>query len=72
MRAHQASPTAMRAGMDKRDDVAQWRLDCLLGAGFAAPLALRLATTPGVDLHAMLDLVDRGCPPDLAARILGP
>jgi hypothetical protein len=25
-----------------------------------------------VDLHALLDLVDKGCPPQLAARILAP
>lgn len=41
-------------------------------AGFDPALARRLATTPGVDLHALLDLVDRGCPPELAARILEP
>jgi hypothetical protein len=35
-------------------------------------LALSLATTPGIDLHALLELVDRGCPPELAARILSP
>jgi hypothetical protein len=25
-----------------------------------------------VDLHALLDFVDKGCPPQLAARILAP
>jgi hypothetical protein len=25
-----------------------------------------------MDLHALLELVDRGCPPALAARILAP
>jgi hypothetical protein len=40
--------------------------------GFPLPLALELAATPGVDLHALLALVDRGCPPELAARILAP
>jgi hypothetical protein len=25
-----------------------------------------------IDVHALLELVDRGCPPHLAARILGP
>jgi hypothetical protein len=25
-----------------------------------------------VDIHALLELVDRGCPPHLAARILAP
>ena len=53
-------------------DVRAWRLCWLLDAGFDRPLAERLAETPAVDLHALLELVDRGCPPDLAARILDP
>jgi len=53
-------------------DVEVWRLRRLVEAGFALPLALRLAVTPGVDLHALLAMVDRGCRPDLAARILSP
>jgi hypothetical protein len=55
-----------------RTDVEAWRLRRLVDAGFALPLALQLAATPGVDLHALLALVDRGCPPELAARILSP
>jgi len=31
-----------------------------------------LARRPGVDVHALIELVERGCPPDLAARILAP
>jgi hypothetical protein len=53
-------------------DVRAWRLCWLLDAGFERPLAERLAETPTVDLHALLELVDRGCPPELAARILEP
>jgi hypothetical protein len=53
-------------------DVEAWRLRRLVDAGFPLPLALELAATPGVDLHALLDLLDRGCPPELAARILAP
>lgn len=53
-------------------DVRTWRLCWLLEAGFDEDLAESLATTPAVDLHAVLELVDRGCPPDLAARILAP
>jgi hypothetical protein len=53
-------------------DVEAWRLRRLLDAGFPLPLALELATTPGIDLHALLGLRDRGCPPELAARILAP
>jgi hypothetical protein len=52
-------------------DVVLWRRCRLVEAGFAEPLATRLANTK-VDLHALLQLVDRGCPPDLAARILEP
>jgi hypothetical protein len=53
-------------------DVRTWRLCWLLDAGFEPRLAESLAATPTVDLHAVLELVDRGCPPALAARILSP
>ena len=53
-------------------DVEAWRLRRLVDAGFPLRLALELAATPGVDLHALLALLDRGCPPELAARILAP
>ena len=48
-----------------------WRTCRLREAGFPAALAARLARQR-VDLHALLQLVDRGCPPELAARILDP
>jgi len=35
-------------------------------------LAEILARQDRVDLHELLQLVDRGCPPPLAARILAP
>ncbi len=43
-----------------------------MSAGFDDALATRLAGERDVDLHALLDLVDHGCPPYLAARILAP
>jgi hypothetical protein len=52
--------------------VVEWRRDRLLGAGFATELATRLAQNRAIDVHAVLDLVDRGCPAELAARILAP
>lgn len=52
-------------------DVVAWRRCRLLEAGFPAPLAGRIAAAR-VDVHALLELVDRGCPPRLAARILAP
>jgi hypothetical protein len=53
-------------------EVVAWRRRRLERAGFPARLARELAADPRTDLHAVLDLVDRGCPPRLAARILAP
>jgi hypothetical protein len=49
-----------------------WQAQRLRDAGFSRELAARLAADPGYDLHAMLELVDRGCPAELAARIVAP
>jgi hypothetical protein len=53
-------------------DVIVWRRRRLEVAGFAHELAHALAADRRTDVHALLDLVDRGCRPDLAARILAP
>ena len=52
--------------------VAAWRRDRLVAAGFGLPEARRLGRDARYDLHALLDLVGRGCPPELAERILAP
>ena len=52
--------------------IRRWRVARLREAGFDDGLASALADHRGVDLHALLNLVDRGCPPALAARILAP
>jgi hypothetical protein len=49
-----------------------WRRSRLRHAGCDAELAGSLAADMRYDLHAVLDLIDRGCPPHLAARILAP
>ena len=54
------------------DPVVGWRGERLLAAGFAPDLAAELAPGRAIDLHALLGLVDHGCPPELAARILAP
>lgn len=41
-------------------------------AGFSPELARQLAVENRIDLHELLELLDRGCPPTLAARILAP
>ena len=62
------SPTLRR----EPGSVVAWRTERLLAAGFDRELARSLAAEHAVDLHALLELVDRGCPPELAARILAP
>jgi hypothetical protein len=49
-----------------------WRREQLVTAGFPLPAARRLAREHRYDLHALLDLVERGCTPELAERILAP
>jgi hypothetical protein len=52
--------------------IVAWRRRRLLDAGFDDDLADELASDRRMDLHALLQLVERGCPPALAARILAP
>jgi hypothetical protein len=54
------------------DGVVAWRIARLRGAGCSAPLANSLAHDNRYDLHELLGLIDRGCPAELAARILAP
>ncbi len=51
---------------------AGWRHRQLIEAGVPHGLALQLARDPRYDLHRLIELVERGCPPALAARILAP
>jgi hypothetical protein len=52
--------------------VDQWRGEQLVAAGFDERLALRLAGDARIELHALIELVERGCQPELAARIFAP
>jgi hypothetical protein len=49
-----------------------WRRDQLVRSGFSDELAGRLASDREYDLHRLIELVERGCPPELAVRILAP
>ena len=53
-------------------EILRWRRSQLLQSGFPLSLAARLAAAPGYDLHALIELTERGCPPELAARIVAP
>jgi hypothetical protein len=54
----------------EQERVERWRADELLRAGFDPAAAAELAVRLDVDLHAATELVDRGCPPELALQIL--
>ena len=53
-------------------DLQAWRRCRLLEAGFPDVLAEAVAADPTFDLHALLQLVDGGCSPELAVRIVAP
>jgi hypothetical protein len=55
-----------------QQQVVWWRREQLVQSGFPAPLAARLATDPRYDLHALIELAEGGCEPELAVRILAP
>jgi hypothetical protein len=52
--------------------VLEWRRERLLRAGFEPAQASEVALDARIDLHAVLELVDRGCAPHLAVPILAP
>jgi hypothetical protein len=56
----------------KQRDVLSWRRRQLAAAGFPRALARQVAQEGAFDLHALIELVERGCPPALAVRILAP
>ena len=60
------------SGVATEVDVAGWRERRLEAAGFDEPTAVMLAGDCGYDLHGLINLVEAGCPPHLAVRILAP
>ena len=62
----------MRPTQHDEEQVVAWRREQLAQAGFPLPLAARVAGDPRYDLHALIELVERGCDPELAVRIFAP
>jgi hypothetical protein len=50
--------------------VVEWRFATLTRSGYDVDGAAAIAARFEIDLHCAADLVTRGCPPDLALRIL--
>ncbi|HVC86719.1 MAG TPA: hypothetical protein VNC40_04740 [Gaiellaceae bacterium] len=64
-------PTAeIHATPTEQELVERWRAEGLERAGFPADLAAELALRSDVDVHRAIDMLDRGCSPELAAAIL--
>ena len=61
-----------RVGDLARPEVIDWRERQLRASGFPSSLAVDAALDERIDLHALIELVERGCPPDLAIRIIAP
>jgi hypothetical protein len=53
-------------------ELRRWRADRLTAVGFERALADRVAADARFDLHALIELTERNCPPELACRILAP
>jgi cephalosporin-C deacetylase-like acetyl esterase len=50
--------------------IQRWRAEELERAGYDGPDAIELAARADVDLHLAVELLERGCPPSTALRIL--
>jgi hypothetical protein len=53
-------------------EIVRWRREQLTDSGFPLSVAARLAEDGCYDLHALIELVERGCPHHLAVRIAAP
>jgi hypothetical protein len=65
-------PSAPGTDPTARGELTNWRMEQLVRTGFDADLAASVAADRAMDLHALIELVESGCPPELAARILAP
>ena len=54
----------------ERDRIEHWRIEELERAGYSHRAAGRLAARHDIDLHRAVNLLKRGCAPELALKIL--
>ena len=62
--------TELHPADTENERVERWRAEALERAGYDIASALELAARNDVDLHQAIELVESGCSPDLAVRIL--
>ena len=63
-------PAAQLQPVDETGLIEAWRAEALVRSGYDPLAAAGIAARLDVDLHTAIDLVARGCPADLAVRIL--
>jgi len=64
------TPTELAETITSADPVRQWRAEALIRAGYPPWDALVLSLRGDIDLHLAVELLQRGCPPETAMRIL--
>jgi hypothetical protein len=64
------SATDLHPEQTENEKVVSWRAERLERAGYAPAVALELAARIEIDLHRAIGLIERGCSPETAARIL--
>jgi hypothetical protein len=65
----------MQTEVERRREVhsiISWRRERLGKSGFPLALATEVAHDPRYDLHGLIELIESGCPPEVAVRILAP
>jgi hypothetical protein len=65
-----ATTQVFLADETERERVIRWRVEQLAKVGYGWPAAMVIAANTQVDLHAAVELVQRGCCPEVAVRIL--
>ena len=54
----------------EHEKIVRWRAEELERAGYGTRAAGRLAARYDIDLDRAIELLDQGCPPELAIKIL--
>ncbi len=62
--------TELNPVQTETEKVERWRAETLERVGYDIVSAYELAARSDVDLHRAIELVEAGCPPELALRIL--
>ena len=63
-------PAAQLHPVDETGLIEAWRAEALERAGYPAEAAEEIAARHDIDLHQATDLLQAGCPVDLALRIV--